>query len=245
VSVEAITWAWKQPVKSQAERLVLLALSDSANGDTFECWPSHKFIAQKAMCSVATVKRAVKSLQQYGFLTIQPRFYENERQSNLYTVLVSNGQPDTASDTPPVHSDPPVHNGDPTPVHNSDLQNRHITVHKWIKAWGKSPTGVDPQAWAEWVDYKRGSPRKGTVTKTGNFLRKYGRDDQRQIVDQSIQNGWKGLFPPKGVGNGKRPGGRRQTFDEIRAEQQRVIDACEGREPAGDSEGDPRVVAAY
>ena len=127
-------WAFVQPVKSQAERLVLLALADSADKNTNQCWPSHKHLADDAMCSVATVKRALKALEGYGYVRKTPRFSDNEQRSNLYELLIA----------PPVHCEPPVHNSDPTPVHNSDptpvhnselpprspdeLQNRQLTV---------------------------------------------------------------------------------------------------------------------
>lgn len=230
MSVEASGWAWRQPVKGQAERLVLLALADSANGETFECWPSRRYIAARAMCSLATVKRVLASLQEAGLLVIESRFREGAQTSNLYRLPVKSTE--VHGDLPPAHSEPPP--GSPEtlpPAHNSEPQNRNLTINKW----GSAQEGIDTQAWEEWAAYKRGQPAQGTITKTVNFLRQYPAEVQRQIVDQSIRSGWKGLFPPKGNNNGN--SGRRKTFDEIRAAQT--------REASGQPPSDDSVVASY
>lgn len=183
MSVQAISWAWSAPVKKHTDLLVLLALADSANGEDFTCWPSHKFLADKARCSVMTVRRAIERLVDSGLLEIEPRFKGREQTSNLYTLPVGTG----------VHFDTPVHPSEQTPVHPERTTNRKLTVHKW----GKAPDGIDGEAWEEWAQYKRGVPAKATLTKVANFLREYDAETQRQIVGESIRNQWKGLFAPK------------------------------------------------
>jgi len=64
-------------------------------------------------------------------------------------------------------------------------------------AWGEPPDGVDPKAWGEWADYKRGRPHPSTITKTANFLSVYPPEVQQRVVSTSIRNEWKGLFEPK------------------------------------------------
>jgi len=65
------------------------------------------------------------------------------------------------------------------------------------KGWGDCPAGVNVTAWHEWTEYKGGNPHKSTVTKLVNLLREYPQQIQQQMVDESIRNGWKGVFPPK------------------------------------------------
>ncbi len=63
------------------------------------------------------------------------------------------------------------------------------------------PEDSDPQlilAWAEWVDYRRESKKKlikSTATKQIEFL--LSNKEPIKMMDQSIQNGWAGLFEVK------------------------------------------------
>lgn len=97
--------------------------------------------------------------------------------------------------------------------------------------WGEAPTAVDPKAWREWAEYKTGSPYKGTVTRVANLLSKESPENQRKIVDESIKNGWKGLFPLRGNGNGRSKEGGADRIRRVNAEAaKRIIDGT--AEPA-------------
>ena len=64
MSLEAIVWAWKQPIKDQGELLVLLALADYADEDG-KCWPSHQTLMKKARInSNNTLSKKLKSLRE-------------------------------------------------------------------------------------------------------------------------------------------------------------------------------------
>jgi hypothetical protein len=89
MSIEALTWAWKQPVKCSRDRLVLLALADHANDDG-ECYPNQDQIAAKAMCSVDSVQRSTKRLIAAGLVAIKRRGGTgNGRWANLYKLAVA------------------------------------------------------------------------------------------------------------------------------------------------------------
>ena len=70
--------------------------------------------------------------------------------------------------------------------------------------WGDPRDDVDHQAWTDWTSYKRGRPAKGTVTRAANLLALYSPEIQRKMVDDTIRNGWKGIFPPKDNGATRR-----------------------------------------
>lgn len=55
---------------------------------------------------------------------------------------------------------------------------------------------LDESSFTEWMSYKK-YKTKAPITKCINFLSKYDKETQKQIVDTSIMNGWKGLFEPK------------------------------------------------
>ncbi len=55
---------------------------------------------------------------------------------------------------------------------------------------------INAAALDEWLDYKH-YKNIAPITKTINFLVKFDMNTQQQIIDNSIMNGYKGLFPPK------------------------------------------------
>jgi len=48
----------------------------------------------------------------------------------------------------------------------------------------------------EWMNHKK-FKTKAPITKCINFLTRFDKETQKQIIDSSIMNGWKGLFEPK------------------------------------------------
>jgi len=67
MSIEALNWAWEQPVAKAANKLVLLALADHSNADG-ECWPSMKRIAERSDISPRHVSRAINELVDLGLV---------------------------------------------------------------------------------------------------------------------------------------------------------------------------------
>lgn len=62
------------------------------------------------------------------------------------------------------------------------------------------------KGWEEWVDYRKEIKKKmtaSTVKKQVAFLSSRSSDEQQAIIDQSITNGWTGLFEIKEQGNGR------------------------------------------
>lgn len=67
-------------------RLVYMYLQDRANKDG-SCWPAVKTIARDLKLSRSTVKRALRDLEQTGYLEKQERYRKNGScTSNLYTL---------------------------------------------------------------------------------------------------------------------------------------------------------------
>lgn len=68
--------------------------------------------------------------------------------------------------------------------------------------WGECPDGVNPDAWELWSSYKGGKPKKATITLNANKLRKFSYADQMAMVEETVANQWKGLFPLKNKSKG-------------------------------------------
>jgi DNA-binding transcriptional MocR family regulator len=65
MSVRVLTWVWDHSASQSTDRLVLLALADSAD-DSGSCWPSVLTLARKAAVSRRTVQRSLRTLEDMG-----------------------------------------------------------------------------------------------------------------------------------------------------------------------------------
>ncbi len=88
MSLDAIAWAWRQPVDDQGELLVLLSLADYANEKAL-CWPSQQTLMTKSrMKSKTTLNKKLRSLQEQGLINWQRRPKAGGgSSSNLYQLL--------------------------------------------------------------------------------------------------------------------------------------------------------------
>jgi len=83
---------WESDSTSGSDRLVLLALADSANDDGY-CWPSYETIAKKANISKRHAIDTVNNLIKSGTVMKSHRFSEGKFTSNLYRVIVNPSSP--------------------------------------------------------------------------------------------------------------------------------------------------------
>jgi DNA-binding transcriptional ArsR family regulator len=97
VSVEALRWAFIQPVKS-TPRFVLVVLADHAD-QAHSCYPSVSRISERTGLGASTVRKALHSLQEAGLIQIQERVRGNGSQtSSRYVLAAPNPDIDPLSD---------------------------------------------------------------------------------------------------------------------------------------------------
>ena len=78
---------WLVQTERRSEKMVLLALCDRANKKNNMCWPSHKDISKRTGYSDKTVRRAIKTLRELGFISyVKRRKADGGLTSNLYTI---------------------------------------------------------------------------------------------------------------------------------------------------------------
>lgn len=78
---------WLVQTERPSEKVVLLALCDRANKKNNTCWPSHKDISKRTGFSNKTVRRAIKTLRELGFISyVKRRKADGGLTSNLYTI---------------------------------------------------------------------------------------------------------------------------------------------------------------
>ena len=85
MSIEAINYALKCPAKNATQKAVLLVLANYSNENN-QSYPSISTISRLSSCQDRTVIRALKELEESGFIQKMPRFNEKGQTSNLYTV---------------------------------------------------------------------------------------------------------------------------------------------------------------
>jgi hypothetical protein len=85
MSFQAMAWAVGQKLPMK-EKFVLLMLANRTNHDTGRCDPSHRRIAEDCGMSAATVKRAIKELVAGGYLSVENRVKNGEKQPNQYKL---------------------------------------------------------------------------------------------------------------------------------------------------------------
>ena len=186
MSAECLFWAVKAKIGNPQRKLILIALADIAN-EKRQCWPSHAYISTIAECSKSSVIRHLAFLQDEGLINIENRKDGEGKKSNLYTIY------------PMCHPDTTLvsqrHHPSVTVTHNT-LIDTHIDT---ISNMGLSET------WEEWIKHRRDIKKPLTpesIKRQVNFLEKSKPEDRIGIIEQSIRNGYTGLFHLKGNKHG-------------------------------------------
>jgi hypothetical protein len=82
MSIAILTEIWKAPPCSGGNLLVLLAIADNANEDTWACFPSVKTIARKSAMSERNTQYCIRDLEEAGLISIR----EDAGKSSTYVV---------------------------------------------------------------------------------------------------------------------------------------------------------------
>ncbi len=210
--------AWKQGPDDPMERYVYLAIADNAN-DEGEAFPSLPTIAEKSKLSLSTIRRAIASMEDAGWLdVIRGRGAGNRSQYHLKKVSegkVSEGNLSerklsvrrkkgiTETQKGVTETNPP----DPligVTTNKPSVNHQRFVLPDWVP----SP---------EWNDFEemRRKLRKPMTDKARLLaieklqeLATAGHDPSA-VLNQSILNSYLGLFEVKGKSNGGRMSGKR------------------------------------
>jgi hypothetical protein len=209
VSVKVMTAVW--PLQLPAlDKLALLALADNAN-DEGECYPSISTLLDKCGMSRRALIYALQRLEQWGHLSRR----RTEGKKTVYAVHPCTSC--TSAGDAPVHK---VHTtsapgASPSPLINpSPSGNRHEPS---VRRRGKRaeepknppdeppPSNLNVEAWHRWEQYRREIRKPihpASWLSAQRKLAAFGAD-QGAVVEQSIADGYQGLFPLKQQPKGK------------------------------------------
>ena len=132
MSVEAITWALKEPVCQSSTKFVLVVLANCANSETFEAYPSVKFISDATAQDRKTVLSNLKKLLESGHISDTGRRAGHTGQVVIYRLnsaengTLKQSQKRNSTENGTVPNFPPNSTVFPT----KESQNSHVTVPK-------------------------------------------------------------------------------------------------------------------
>lgn len=194
MSVQAITWVLEHSESRLGDRLVLLSIANHINSDSGVTWISVKTIAKESRMSDRQVQRALKRLEESGELEIDRNSSKNG--THVYHIRgMTNCQGDKLSGVTNR-----ANRGDKSGKKNVRNVTRTVNEPKEpLVITPLYPPGLDVEAWERWLDYRKQirRPLKSVSIPTAQkALAAFG-VDQAAVVNQSIANGWQGLFPLK------------------------------------------------
>lgn len=225
MSMELMVKAMKTKVGNPLRKLVLIKLADNAS-DQGECWPSYQHIADQCEIDRSTVRKHIKHLESQGLLRIENREGPKGNSTNLYYLTLRNpvGQNSTPvgpestgvgpQPTPPVgpestrtsHSFEPVTETVGQTVAGAPSAKKKASKFDPMTC---KPANVSEQTWADWCQHRKEIRKPLTATTCSKQAKTLaGHHAPDAVINQSISNGWTGLFPEK-VLPGSQQGQRR------------------------------------
>lgn len=138
-----------------------------------EFYGSLRYIENATGISIMTIRKVLKELEEENLI--------KKTSESHYKVLVYSN------------------NGKVEKVTGGEYKEPKPEVKKEV-ATIEVPQNINKEAWSDWEQYRKEIKKKisqTTAKKQFAFLQKYNFEEQRQIIDSSIQNSWQGLFEPK------------------------------------------------
>lgn len=202
---------WLHPELTAVDKVVLMDIHSMTTREDGNYFKSNETIAEQCMCSVATIKRAIKKLQKLGWVETElrgrRRYMWVTTKFKLDQVLVQNDDKQVQKE-PAAGSKRTSSNTTSKPDSNSLSKSRKAEGFK-LTLFGNHEDFNN--MWATWkADRKERGVKKYTVMgeemALNNLFALSGGNHQKaiEIIKQSIQNGWQGLFPIK-PGTQQRP----------------------------------------
>lgn len=252
MSLDATRWAWQQQIKPATAKLVLLSLADRA-GEAHECHPSIRRLQFDTSLDRETIMRAITTLEAAGIL----RVIRKHGAGSSYQLLGVQDRDQSAKPYQSANADQSGNadrhqsaNADSNQSANADSEPTSEPIsepytpptppkpQKQPKAAKPKPEGITLPDWlleTDWqafLAHRKASKAAMTAIAQSRAIAELERlrnagNDPAEVINQSIINGWKGLFPIK---SGYRANNPRRSIHDDRAA---TIEALTGRNSDG------------
>ena len=144
MSIEAVTWAFRQRIDDPTAKLVLLGIADKFNEDRGYAWPSISRLAEMADCTERTVNRKIAYLAEIGLVEI----LRNPPASNHYYLpTLTNCHPDTRCQDHPDTPDRVTLTPDVAlTIENNNINDKDMINDAFKRFWDAVPKKVARKA---------------------------------------------------------------------------------------------------
>ena len=183
MSVRVMSMVWEADLPT-TEKVVLLAIADSADDDGDNAWPSVATLARKASVSDRRVQQIVKSLESQGLLAIYPqagghRGMRDDRRPNLYAINIDGVKAISPRNGDGVKSDAP--RGEIFSAHGVKPISPNTSIEPSNRT---SITAKDSDFDQFWQVYPRKEAKKAALTA---WLRATRYVDPAVIIDAALR----------------------------------------------------------
>nr|WP_282557199.1 helix-turn-helix domain-containing protein [Providencia heimbachae] len=205
--------AMQLKVGNPSRKLVLIKLADNAN-DKGKCFPSYQHVADQCEMSRRSVINHIDALCEMGLVRKTFRDGEKGNSSNVYLLNLDEPIRVLPSENSALgvvnHLHQPSENSAPPPSENSAPRTSHSfePVNEPKKGGfdiknEPIPDWLNRDVWNNWVEYRKDMKKAIRTKQTFNLQIKFLAEcfeeghSPDDVINQSIANGWQGLFKPK------------------------------------------------
>lgn len=235
MSVALTTMVWRLQAMQTSLKLTLLALCDHAADDGL-CWPSIAKLSEFTGISERQVKRLVHALIRQRYISVvgndkggQPG-HSRRYQINLDSLATGDicDTRETGRVTNDAGTGDKPDMGGVTNEAQTGVTGVTLTIiepsiepprsnHQGAKSKFVLPEWIAADVWKNWCDYRRvkgGWTDRAKQLSIGSLekLRAQGYEPQA-VIDNAIELGWSGLYPPKSFTQRAPPTGRPSVAD--------------------------------
>ena len=215
MAFEWMAWAARQEVEHSPTKFVLIALANYADHNGM-CFPSAETVKKFTAQSEKTIYRAFKKLEELGLIKSRRKRKENGHLSTFEFQLVSSGQRVQLMDKPvdcessrAVKAKTPAKAKPETlteelieiePVDCESTPNQSVILNQ--SDTPLTPLGISQELWEEYRQHRKQLGKKLTPIAQERAIKKLERlkasgTDPTAVIEQTLENGWTGLFELK------------------------------------------------
>jgi hypothetical protein len=196
MSIKIMTKLWENGPQNKTQLLVLLALADFAN-DEGHCWPSMATIAKKARLTDRGARKVVRQLEADGWLEV--RTGSGRHRCNVYTVKT---EPKTGNEEPrtgfPAEPEDPKQGTEKTETLNRSSAKPSKTSNETSNGYAREILCrvIREETADDFLAHRQAMKKPVTLQAAKQLaLKAQNIEDPDRAFNESIANGWQGVFP--------------------------------------------------
>jgi hypothetical protein len=220
MSFEALKWCRAVQV-TLVQKAILYVLADMSD-EQGTAWPSISAISAASCASERAVQNAIRALTKTGLIRVDRTLRKTPTYFLQFRTFTPAGgaprtsctpqqvhpagdapYPRTSCTLPPQEMHPTPAAGAPKAPRKHQTSIREASSSRSVAVIVDLPKWIPEGAWAEWCSY-RSKTAKGRWTQRAAELSMQNLEklwstghDPKAVIEQSIANGWTGLFPDK------------------------------------------------